>query len=164
MGEGADRFSSAKPARIERAATCPRPVRSTEQMAPTATWQPAAYATWTEARRAAWDDLPSSTDAYYHSFLPPGEKPATGEWAAREMASFMTLLQEHPEKVEKGLWGLFSLHQPGRTGSQCQARYEKLKAARQLPPPLIRGEERPAAREGGGAAGGVFISCGRADW
>ena len=45
------------------------------------------------ARREAWDALPSSPNEYYHSFLPPGEKPAAGaDWSAKELNNFELLL------------------------------------------------------------------------
>ena len=131
-------------------------------------YTPVAYESWGARRRAAWDALtteygPSHADAYYHEFLPPGEKvspapsartlPALipllagpqsqgGEWSARELASFSKLLLEHPEKVSANLWGLLSMHLPGRTGSQCQERYEKLKSTGRLPVP---GQAHPIA-------------------
>ena len=104
------------------------------------------------ARREAWDALPSSPNEYYHSFLPPGEKPAAGaDWSAKELNNFELLLAEHPEKVASGKWGLLSIHHPGRTGAQCQARYERL--VREGPEEAGGGGSSSSAAKG--AAGGA---------
>ena len=90
---------------------------------------------WSESRRSAWDALESSPNEYYHAYLPPGEKPASAEWSAREVSNFERLIKEHKEKVEGGQWGLLSMHHPGRTGAQCKDRYKRLMAAAAAPKP-----------------------------
>ena len=87
--------------------------------------RPAAYDTWAEPRRLAWDNLDTCADGYYRSYLPPGEKAGSVEWSAKEVHNLERLVEEHPEKVASGKWGLLSIHQPGRTGAQCQEQYEK---------------------------------------
>ena len=49
-------------------------------------------------------------DAYWFSYLGPGERAVTGEWSAAEMAELQHLALEHTEKVASGAWGLFSMH------------------------------------------------------
>ena len=80
---------------------------------------------WSAPRKAAWDAMNgggrAEVEQYYFHYLPPNEKPGlAGEWNARETTSFERLLDEHPEKLKDELWGLLSMHVPGRTGAQCK--------------------------------------------
>lgn len=110
--------------------------------------RPAAYVTWSAERRVAWDALDTRADDYFLSYLPPGEKPGSADWSAREVSNFERLIEEHPEKVQDGKWGLLSMHHPGRTGAQCRAKYERLVATR----PSSTAEGR-LSRTGAAAAG-----------
>lgn len=46
---------------------------------------------------------PSQPDAYYFTYLGPGERPATGDWTASELEELRHLANEHFEKASAGL-------------------------------------------------------------
>ena len=121
-------------------------------------YYPAEWASWTKPRQAAWAALPTEPNAYFMAYLAPGERAASGAFRKEERALLQRLAVEHAEKVARGAWGFLAHHVPGRTGTQCKAAFEKLKAgtAEESDSPTA------AAAEAAAAAAGIAAAAGKA--
>ena len=119
-------------------------------------YYPAEWASWTKPRQAAWAALPTEPNAYFMAYLAPGERAASGAFRKEERALLQRLAVEHAEKVARGAWGFLAHHVPGRTGTQCKAAFEKLKAgtAEESDSPTAAAAEAAAARRRGASATG----------
>jgi hypothetical protein len=88
-------------------------------------WQPVDYSSWAPIKKKLWDQVPKDPNRFYYHFGAPGVEVSADAFSESEQATFIELLRLHPPQ---GQWGLFAMHMPGRTGSQCAKFFKELDA------------------------------------
>eukprot|EP01083_Nonionella_stella_P042489 114731_1 len=110
---------------------------------PRAMWQPPEYAEWHASKKRAWMRIADRPEQFYYKYLPPGESNLIGDWSDAESLRLLTVLENRPLDESDSHWGFLSMHIPGRTGEQCEARYNELKKDNRLDITIFQERVKP---------------------